>query len=206
MMYLSMLSLSRSDFEKIRNGKKFDAYTLHKVVYTLFPKEDESSRTFLFVDKGGDFNKRNILILSKNMPLQSEVGTLVSKEISPEYLQSDYYGFEVQMNPVRRDSKTKKIIPIRGSEKPELLKWFSQKVESFGFKVMDESLSVSDTQVVTFTKDGKNVVLSKAVFTGRLQVIDRNLFVKSFQEGLGRGKAFGFGLLQIIPISNQTNI
>jgi CRISPR system Cascade subunit CasE len=36
--------------------------------------------------------------------------------------------------------------------------------------------------------------------TGELEIVDRSLFIKSFQQGIGRGRAFGFGLLQIAPL------
>jgi CRISPR system Cascade subunit CasE len=35
---------------------------------------------------------------------------------------------------------------------------------------------------------------------GKLSVTDRELFKKGFQQGLGRAKSFGFGLLQIVPL------
>jgi len=200
-MIASVLHLKREDFQLVRkqNNGVFDTYTIHKLVYSLFPKEDESQRSFLFVYKGGDFSEKRILLLSEKEPLQPAVGTIESKEIPSAFLEQDYYGFEVQMNPVRRDSKSGKIFPVKG--KNEIAAWFSEKSPGFGFEVMSGSLSVSDTDVLEFTKEGKHVVLGKAVCTGRLKVTDRQLFIKSFENGLGKGKAFGFGLLQIVPLS-----
>lgn len=202
-MILSVLHLSREDFQKIKNEnlKVFDTYTIHKIVYSLFPKEDNETRSFLFAYKGGNRNERRILILSKNQPVQPEIGTIESKEIPAAFLEHEYYGFEVMINPVKRDSKTGKIVPIRTHE--EIMSWFIEKSGSYGFEIMPDSLSVSDTHVLQFTKDEKNVVLGKAKCVGRLHVTDRALFIKAFENGLGKGKAFGFGLLQIIPLINQ---
>lgn len=202
-MILSVLHLSRGDIQKIkgRNARVFDTYTIHKLVYSLFPKEDGEARSFLFAYKGGDFNEERFLILSKNYPVQPEIGTIESKEIPKTFLEQEYYGFEVIINPVKRNGKTKKIIPIRGRE--EIMSWFIEKSGSYGFEVMPESLSVSDTHVLQFTKDNKNVVLGKAKCVGRLRVTNRELFIKAFENGLGKGKAFGFGLLQIIPLIKQ---
>lgn len=201
-MILSVLHLSRKDFQLIknRNSGVFDIYTIHKIVYSLFPKENNETRSFLFTYKGGDFHEKQILILSKNQPMLPEIGTIESKEIPVTFLEQKYYGFEVIINPVKRDSKTGKIIPIKKRE--EIMTWFIEKSGNYGFEIMPESLSVSDTNVLQFTKDKKNVVLGKAKCTGRLYVTNRELFIKAFENGLGRGKAFGFGLLQIVPLKD----
>lgn len=199
-MIASVLTLSRADFKAL--GIK-DAYSIHKTVYSLFPKEDDKSRSFLYCDKGGDFNKRQILLLSKTMPEKPEIGEVDSKEIPNAFLQEDYYAFEVLINPVKRDSKTKKIIPIIG--KDNLYEWFLQKSATFGFSVLPDTLIIQDTDVMQFEKEKQKekqkVVFGKALFKGKLNVTDRQLFIKSFEQGLGKGKAFGFGLLQIRPIT-----
>lgn len=201
-MIASILHLSRQDCQNIRKNSNgvFDTYTVHKIVYSLFPIEAQrEGRDFLFADKGGDFHEKRILLLSKEMPQRPQYGTIESKPIPDAFLAQQFYGFEVQLNPVKRDSKSGKIIPIRGKE--ELCTWFIQKAPSFGFEVLENSLSVGDTDVLRFEKGGKELVLGKAVFTGKLKVLDRNLFLASFEKGLGKGKAFGFGLIQIVPLA-----
>lgn len=202
-MIASVLRLSRSDFMKIKdsNNGVFDTYTIHKIVYSLFPKEDENTRSFLFAYKGGDFNEKRILILSKNNPLNPEIGTIESQNIPVDFLKQDYYGFEVLVNPVKRDSKSGKMIAVRGKE--NIAAWFVEKSKSLGFEVLENSLSVSDTNVLQFTKDNKKVTLGKALCVGRLKVTDRELFIKTFEDGIGKGKAFGFGLFQVVPLTNQ---
>lgn len=203
-MIASILHISREQYQQIREANQgvFDTYTIHKLVYSLFPQREEESRRFLFAYKGGDFSEKRVLILSHDSPLDPKYGTINSKEVPASFLAQDYYGFEVQINPVRRDNKTKCLIPVRGKE--ELLAWFTEKAPSSGFSVMPGSLSVGSTDVLQFKKDGKQVVLGKAVFIGRLKVTDRQLFIHSFANGLGKGKAFGFGLLQIIPVDKAS--
>jgi len=53
--------------------------------------------------------------------------------------------------------------------------------------------------VQTFKKDGQTVTHGSATLKGELQVTDREQFNQSFRQGIGRGRAFGFGLLQIVP-------
>ena len=194
-MIASVLHLSRDDCKKL---KIMDVYSIHKIVYSLFPQQENKARNFLFCDKGGDFYERRILILSEEIPLQPEIGMLESKNIPKSFLYDDYYGFTVLMNPVKKESKTGKIIVIKGKE--NMASWFIQKSEKFGFEILPDSLVVNDTTVLKFEKKGQKVVLSKAQFIGKLKVTNRELFIKSFKKGLGKGKAFGFGLFQIVPI------
>jgi len=203
-MIASVLCISREQYQQIRdmNQGVFDTYTVHKLIYSLFPLEEGETRRFLFVHKGGNFSEKRILILSHDKPLDPEYGSIESKEIPALFLEQEYYGFEVQMNPVRRDNKTGKIIPV--TEKEKLLTWFTEKAPSFGFSVIPGSLSVGNTDVLQFEKEKKHVVLGKAVFTGRLHVTDQQLFVHSFENGLGKGKAFGFGLLQVVPLDKAS--
>jgi CRISPR system Cascade subunit CasE len=194
-MIATVWRLSRSDCKILRVT---DPYSIHRIVYSLFPKKEGKSRNFLFADKGGTFNERVILILSEEQPERPAYGELLSKEIPKSFLHQDHYGFEVVINPTIRDSKTGRIIPVRGRD--SLLQWFTQKSSTYGFIVDKDSLSVSETNIIRFKKDSKEVILGKAKFTGKLTVIDRELFIKSFSNGLGRAKGFGFGLLQIVPI------
>lgn len=203
-MKASVLRLSRLDFDNIRkeNNGVFDTYTIHKIVYSLFPKENDENgekRNFLFAYQGGDFNEKRILIFSKENPIKAKNGKIETRDVPEDFLNQEFYGFQVQMNPVKCDNETKKKIAIRGKE--NLIKWFSEKSSSFGFEIIEDSLSVSDTNVLKFSKKGKNVVLGKALFTGRLKVTDKERFRKSVEEGIGKGKAFGFGLLQVVPLN-----
>ncbi|MEK9150270.1 MAG: type I-E CRISPR-associated protein Cas6/Cse3/CasE [Candidatus Desantisbacteria bacterium] len=199
-MFASMLKLTRADCKAL-NIK--DAYSVHKVVYSLFPKKDEDTRDFLYADKGGDWNCRQILILSERKPETPRFGEIISKEIPEPFLQWDYYGFEIIVNPTQRNGPSKTTTPIRGRE--NLRMWFIQKAASWGFEVEpEESLQVGSIGVVSFdrNKDDRTVThtYNSATFIGKIKVTDRQAFVKSFKLGIGRAKGFGFGLLQIVPI------
>lgn len=193
-----MYSLSRNDCKAL--GVK-DVYSIHKAVYTLFPEEDGKKRDFLFVDKGGAWEERQILIVSNRLPLQPQFGKLQSKEIPATYLDYEHYGFEVKVNPVIRLGSTKKHVPVKGRE--ELRKWFTSKSVGYGFSIEEDSMQVNHTGVIQFAKEGVNCTYNTATFIGRLRVLDKQLFRESFIYGIGRGKAFGFGLLQLIPLDKK---
>lgn len=192
-MIASVLRLNRSDCKAL---KITDAYSIHRVVYALFSGE---SRDFLFADKGGDFKSRQILILSERSPETPPFGVIESKPISDRFLEHDHYGFEVTLNPTKRDKQTGKTIAIRGRE--NLHQWFLGKAPSLGFEIQAESLEIRHAGVQTFDLgNGKIVTHNCATFIGKLQVTDRAKFQNSFRKGIGRAKGFGFGLFQIIPL------
>jgi CRISPR system Cascade subunit CasE len=199
-MIASILTLSRFDCKTL---KITDPYSVHRVIYSLFPKVDGLERDFLFADKGGSFNERKILILSKRPPLQPEYGTIESKDIPESFLSRDIYGFEIRLNPVKREKTGGKIFPIRGRE--NLLEWFCSKSESWGFTTCRESLQIQSSGIQSFEKQDGMVTQNMAAFIGKLKVSDRPRFIRSFEEGIGRGKSFGFGLLELLPLREQLN-
>ena len=117
----------------------------------------------------------------------------------------DHYGFEVVVNPIERNGPLKTTKPVRGVEK--LHAWFLQKTPAWGFEVEPNSLQVSHIGVQIFNKtEAEKHTHGSAKFIGRLKVIDRQAFVTSFKQGIGRAKGFGFGLLQIVPIQTPMRL
>lgn len=200
-MIASMLRLDRTDCKAL---KIEDIYSVHRVVYSLFPKQDNKTRDFLFVDKGGDWDCRQILIISERNPAVPKFGKIISKEISESFLNWDCYKFEVVLNPTKRDGNSRKIIPILDID--NLHKWFIQKAFISGFKVEPRSLQVSNIGVQSFAnyRNGEKFVQThhSATFKGEFKVVDKQVFLKSFKHGIGRAKGFGFGLLQIAPLKS----
>ena len=202
-MIASILRLGSKDIKTLRIT---DDYSLHRVVYSLF--EDRRSEAeknasvpsgFLYADKRGDSNGRLILLLSDREPLKPAHGTLESKTVDEKFLAFERYRFEVLINPTRRDNQSRKIIALR--DRDEITRWFIDKAPaSWGFSVQPATLQLQTMQVKQFVKQTHSVTLGSAELIGEFEVVDRVLFKKSFQQGIGRGRAFGFGLLQIAPL------
>jgi len=208
-MIASMLSLN---FEDIRALGIRDGYSLHRVVYDLFDdirtkdqKKASVSSGILYADKGGDRSGKKILILSNRQPNNPKHGQLHSKPIPGSFLEHDTYNFEVIFNPTKRDKFTRKLIPVIGRE--ALIQWFLDKtLKSYGFEIKKRSLQIKDITVNSFDKKGERVTQGSVTFLGTLIVSNREKFICSFRQGIGRGRAFGFGLLQIVPILNPLNL
>lgn len=202
MMFASLLLLSRTD---IKSLKIYDEYSIHRIVYDLFEdvrslEEKNSSLPsgILYADKGGDFYYRKILILSNRIPKKNVFSNLSYRKVPDEFLMFEKYTFEVVLNPTKRDSASKKLVPIK--DKELLKEWFLNKSEkTWGFSINPSDLQIDKTIVSQFQKKSQQVTQSKTVFKGTLKVMNRELFIQSFKNGIGRGKAFGCGLLQLVP-------
>ncbi len=200
MHYLTKLFL---DAAALRKGNIRDDYSIHRLVYSLFPLEQERSR-FLYADKGSVRGGRLLLVLSEKEPNVPEYVTSATTIISENFFRFSDYRFEIDLNPVKKEKESGKRRAVIGQL--DLLNWFIAHSEKWGFQADARSLEVSIKPVRQFSKDGTVCTFNHAFFRGSLHVTDQEKFRESFFAGLGHGKAFGFGLLQLLPISNATII
>ncbi|MDD5651198.1 MAG: type I-E CRISPR-associated protein Cas6/Cse3/CasE [Candidatus Nanoarchaeia archaeon] len=193
-MIATLYKIPRKDWKNTKTG---DLYRSHQIIYGLFP--DSKHRDFVFLDKGTTYNEKKFLIISKQVPKVPEYGEILIKKIPDLFFQKNKYKFETVLNPVKTlrtvDGTTKK--PVIGIE--QLSSWFLEKSQYWGFKV--DSLSVSKTCAIEFFRKGENLILNSCTFSGILTVVNRSKFIESFENGIGRSRGFGFGLLQLVPIN-----
>lgn len=204
----SVLHLDRTAIKALRIT---DPYSLHRVVYSLYEdqrgdvgKAESHSSDILYADQGGDFNGRKILLLANRLPataVDGRYGAVQSRAIPSDFLGYERYRFKVIINPTRRDNVSRKLVPIKGRD--AISQWFLGKsVESWGFDAEPAHLQVDRIQVLQFKdKSQRLVTLAQAHIQGQLLVTDREKFRNAFSNGIGRGRAFGCGLLQITPLT-----
>lgn len=199
-MFASMLRLSITDMARLRIK---DAYGIHRVVYDLFdPVRDSTvgeerniSSGILYVDQGMKKGWRNVLIVSDRLPRHnSQVET---REIPEKLFDFSVYRFAITINPVKRENASGKIVPLRTRE--AVGEWFTTKAPNWGFAM--KQMEVRSMNVIRFEKKGQQVTLGQATLIGLLHVLDAVRFNHSVTHGIGRGKAFGCGLLQVVPVS-----
>jgi CRISPR system Cascade subunit CasE len=207
----SVLYLDRYD---IRVLKVTDAYSLHRVVYSLFTdvrslneKKTSMSSGIQWADDGGNALERRILLLSNRHPGEKVLGRKVRIETKPipvGFTGHNCYRFQVVVNPTRRENASRRLVPVRGND--AIKQWFFERAgKSWGFLPERKSLQINNVHVLKFKgKNARPVTLAQADVQGRMEVSDRGSFEKSFAHGIGRGRAFGCGLLRIVPIT--TNI
>jgi len=201
-MILSQLVISR---EEMLKEKIWGDYSIHRIVYSLFEDQRDvlekhngnKGSGFVYVDKNNGKEGHKVIILSNRLPKKLNYGELSLKEIGPDFLMHEDYFFEILINPSYRDHKTKKIVPIYKED--EAKKWFEDKAQAnWGFTVVHSD--IKSNVLKRFKKANHQVTIHGSYISGKLSVTDQEKFINSFKNGLGRGKAFGFGLLQLVPI------
>lgn len=206
-LFASALHLDRSAVNAL---KIKDIYSLHRVVYSLFSdkraeaeKQSHIPSGIVYAAQGGDFHSRKVLIVSDRQPatqVDGQYGKVISNPISDSFLAHSRYRFKVQVNPVRKDKQSGKRVAVKG--RTDIAQWFLQRApNSWGFEVTPHTLQVDIIEVLQFQdKVGRQVTLGKAHIQGQFTVTNPQQFHNSFKNGIGKGRAFGCGLLQIVPI------
>lgn len=192
-MYLTKISLDAAFCFRNRIS---DPYSIHRTVYSLFPEKSE--KRFLYADRGAVAGKRELLILSAEIPELPDDIPGSTKIISERFFACSRFRFEIILNPVKSLPRSGKREPVIGQL--PLLTYFTDRMKKWGFESDLTTLEVFTLPSVNFTKKGHECRMHRVKYRGVLQVTDRDLFRSVFENGIGHGKAFGFGLLQLFPI------
>lgn len=217
-MYLSRVKIDACNRQKLRDLTHLGAY--HAWVEDSFPDEREDikenrTRKLWRVDQIN--GESYLLVLSKNKPNLENlekygVKSTAETKSYDKLLDSIEVGmkarFKVNLNTVKSICDDKKHIK-RGRLVPvgldELYKFFLDRTEKNGFSAKEDEFDITSRGEKLFIKkdanEGKNtrVNLVSATYEGILTVTDVDKFKEALVNGIGRKKAYGFGLLTIIP-------
>lgn len=127
----------------------------------------------------------------------------------------DVLQFRLQANPTKRVGKSdasakdkfkqqdkRRRVDIRTQE--GRIKWLEDKGKQSGFRIVrlrtDQNvpnLSAGMQPALRFKHDKGPVTLGTSIFEGTLEVTDKHLFLNALTNGIGPGKAYGFGLMSV---------
>lgn len=87
-------------------------------------------------------------------------------------------------------------------------KWLVEKSERNGFSVTEKSFDIVQSRRISFYKKEKNqdkivnrkVLFISVTYEGVLEITDADLFKNALINGIGRGKAYGMGLLTVMKV------
>ena len=107
------------------------------------------------------------------------------------------FRFEVLASPCKKvggESKNSRRVFLDTPE--ERLEWFRRKAEQGGFEVL--YANEMGNRVDVCGRRGDMVIKnSGVVFSGLLRITDADIFWKSYTEGIGPGRAYGMGMLNL---------
>lgn len=214
-MYLSRVEIDQGNRQKLSDLTHLGAY--HNWVESSFPEKfgEKRPRHLWRIDAVND--KRYLLIISEEKPdlsLLSKygvLGTAETKDYEPflsKISENKDYNFRLTANPVHRVTKNGQknghIYPhITVQQQKE---WLISRAKRCGFEILQNKAGFYQFDIVNrawpvlFHKGNKRVKLSQVSFEGKLKVTDLSLFKHSLTCGIGKEKAYGMGMLTVIPV------
>lgn len=207
-MYLSRVEIDDSNRQKIRNLSHLGAY--HNWVESSFPDEIAKSKRLRHLWRIDRLHgKRYLLIVSQEKPKLDELerygvaGTGMTKDYQPfvdRIREGEMMRFRLVANPTyRTDGKVYPHITVDQQKR-----WLLAKAAMAGFEVPSTSDGSNQFEIVNrqwpVLYHGRRVRLSRVAFEGQLRVTDADRLKKALIHGIGREKAYGMGMLTVIPV------
>lgn len=215
-LWLARLVLAKELLESRDCGcpvySKFtDDYRIHQTSWEFFPGRADEARDFL-TRLQGTGEGRCFYILSREEPVRPSWCAerfFAVRQVPESFLAFRKYRFSLLANPtkkvhaftsenVRKKQGTRQAI----FRENDLKEWFRRKGEANGFRACEGSLLIGKPENRFFRKKGCSGKHTVVEFTGVLEVTDRELFARAFENGIGTSKGFGYGMLLLAPVMN----
>lgn len=203
--------LSRVELDLTRHSTMIalnNPQKLHGAVENAFP--GERRRRLWRLDTLGE--KQYLLLLSEDAPdlagVVAQFGTGAPPEtrsydpLLQRITQDSWWHFRLTANPVK--SCRTGAENVRGEVKAHCTvqyqkQWLLDRAAAHGFALDEDAFTVTRSQWYNFAKQGtRRVTLLAVTYEGILRVTDPEAFKQTLCQGLGRGKAYGLGLLTIM--------
>lgn len=176
---------------------------LHGLVYSGTPEVKSRVLYRLDEDKAGLYlTVRSSSILDytsvveeygwPRLPYEEQVST---STVRTDYNKNDSLSFVLRANTVRRNGRKERTVYSHD----DLVQWLMDRSHVHGFRLV--SVAVLGTGHMNVAKR-RHVSMPWADYAGRLVVEDSDGFARTLSEGLGRGKAYGMGLLMVTGSKN----
>lgn len=213
-MYLSALVLDRHS-PAVRQCLA-NCHDMHRTVMSAFgPSLGDSPR-----EKAGVLyrldtasNKIKLFVLSKDKPewdkavksgfIPSEGTPKQIDQILTGFKTNRTFSFDILAQPSKKipqEGKHSARIPLCTSEARE--EWLYRKARQNGFAIQWARQEGSVKYMLNQGQNGEKAAHQGVRFRGELTVMDQELFQKAFKNGIGAGKAYGFGMLMLFPASS----
>lgn len=193
----------------------------HGLVWTLFSDAPAASRDFLYREvEAGCF-----LVVSGRRPqTQPEIWETRTLPYAPALVPGDRFGFSLRANPtvslsrpdrarshradVMMEAKRRKGAPLTPDERETAaMSWLEARATALGVNFATDRCGTSQQTQVQIPRPSdpagrpRKASLTVVDYDGVLTVQDPERLHLALANGVGRGKAFGLGLLLLRPLS-----
>lgn len=205
-MYLSRILINTQKYETMR--ALYNLEIMHGIVERTF--DGNRQRNLWRVDK---FAGEYWLLLLSSIPPENnraaeQIGYVNSSWETKSYetllkkIEVDSkWRFKLIANPTistfidsTTRGKIKAITTTHGQRE-----WMEKQGNNCGFSLESNQYDVVSSEWKTFKKKNREIQVIAATFEGVLTVTDKEKFKNALLSGIGREKAYGMGLLTVIP-------
>jgi CRISPR system Cascade subunit CasE len=204
----SHLQTFRPEFDDLNNA--------HHLMWTFFADSRVSAkRDFLFrASSGGHSPDGDFLVVSRRQPIDSlGYWSVETKPYDPRFVTGQVLAFKLRANPtIARNGKRHDVVMDRklvlGNVREETSaeiweqsgrEWLGARAARLGFSLLVCCAGGYRVHRIRRTKKRARVTLATLDLFGRIRVEEPEVLSAALFSGVGRGKAWGCGLLLVRP-------
>lgn len=202
-MYLSKLVLNERD--RFVQRDLSNAHALHQRIMQAFPDEQqENSRANWNVLFRQEPDSSIVLVQSSIEPNWTHLSTrylmqppnLTSVDFATSRLEPGrVLQFRLKANPSKRDKQSRKLIGM--FHQADQIAWLERQASQHGFKLLGVDTFPTPNVFGVKEKGKAPIRILTVLYQGILEITDSALFINAIQQGIGRGRSYGCGLLSI---------
>lgn len=213
-MYISRVEIDMNNRRRMKNLTHVGAF--HDWVERSFPNEIEKqirTRKLWRIDtlQGKNYliiissEKPDLLLLEK-YGVEGSAQTKLYDNFLNTLKKGNRMKFRVTLNPVislpSSDNKKRGIVKPHVTSEYQM-KYLKDRSEKNGFLLDEAEFLIVERGYEVFKKSNpKPIRLIKTVYEGTLTISDVDRFRKVLTEGIGKKKAYGFGMMTVIPVGD----
>lgn len=214
-IYLSQCRYTKQGVKKFMQMSGEGCYALHQLLYELFEVEAGGERPYLCTPPTGGI----FYMISQEPPRETPYFQVQTREMTPQLTEGQPLHVRVWVNPTIQtrdkrlieDGQPKRLAvdtyerifaAIEDREARPLhdlmVEWMEARADKCGFTI-ERLECLTDMQRSEGRKRGRKIVVDMVQVEMRVRVTDVDAFMTVWREGLGRGKAFGAGMMLVKP-------
>ncbi|WP_213732443.1 type I-E CRISPR-associated protein Cas6/Cse3/CasE [Citrobacter europaeus] len=212
-MYLSRITLHTSELlpSQLLHLVERGEYVMHQWLWELFPGGKERQFLYRREELQGAFR---FFVLSQDQPVASAIFDVQTRPFAPALSAGQTLRFSLRANPTvckggkRHDllMEAKRQLKAQGDsreiwlyQQQAALNWLTRQGEQNGFTLREGSVEAYRQQQIRREKSRQLIQFSSVDYTGVLVVNDPALFLQRLEQGFGKSRAFGCGMMMIKP-------
>ncbi|NRF56064.1 type I-E CRISPR-associated protein Cas6/Cse3/CasE [Citrobacter braakii] len=212
-MYLSRITLHTSELlpSQLLHLVERGEYVMHQWLWELFPGGKERQFLYRREELQGAFR---FFVLSQHQPVASATFDVQTRPFAPALSAGQTLRFSLRANPTvckggkRHDllMEAKRQLKAQGDsreiwpyQQQAALNWLTRQGEQNGFTLREGSVEAYRQQQIRREKSRQLIQFSSVDYTGVLVVNVPAFFLQRLEQGFGKSRAFGCGMMMIKP-------